>query len=109
MLAERGSRMILLAASDDSCCDLCGDILGRCLAPVQAALFANRHVLVVCWGGRNRAPTITIGLLMIVGGLRLTEAAADVVRCRGRVLSNATFRQQLATLACVLRELSAGG
>ena len=83
--------------------------LGEMLAPAQAALFENRHVLVVCWGGRNRAPTITIGLLMIVGGLWLKEAAADVVRCRGRVLSNATFRQQLATLACVLRELLAEG
>ena len=96
--------MILLAASDDNCCDICGDVLDSCLSPVRTARAENRCVLVVCWGGRNRAPAITAGLLMIFGGLRLTEAAADVVRCRGRVLSNMTFQQQLVTLACVLRE-----
>jgi hypothetical protein len=49
----------------------------------------SRCVLVVCLGRAAIVPpAITVGLLMIFGGLRLTEAAADVVRCRGRVLSN---------------------
>lgn len=96
--------MILLPADDDSRCDICGDVLVKCRAPVRKALAERRSVLVVCWGGHNRAPAIAVGLLMIFEDLRLSEAVADVVRCRGRVLSNVTFRRQLATLACVLRE-----
>ena len=103
-LQEHGSDTILLPASDDNRCDLCGDILNRCREPVRTALAEHRCVLVACWGGRNRAPAVAIGLLMIFDGLRLTEAVSDVVRCRGRVLSNMTFRRQLATLARVLRE-----
>jgi protein-tyrosine phosphatase len=94
--------MIRHPCSDDS--RWFGDVLRRCMGPVHTARARDRGVLLVCWDGHNRAPAIAIGLLMVFDGLRLTEAAADVVRYRGRVLSDVAIRRQLAVLACQLRE-----
>jgi hypothetical protein len=77
--------MILLQASDDCHCDLCGDVLERCLVPVQTALAKNRCVLVVCWGGRIAPRPSPSASSRFFGGLRLTEAAAARSACRGRV------------------------
>ena len=56
-------------------------------------------LLVQCWGGCNRAPSIAVALLMLEAKLNLVEACLQVMRNRGEILTNRAFRRQLVKLA----------
>ena len=56
-------------------------------------------LLVHCYGGVNRSAAIAVALLMMIEGVPLLSAAAEVVNSRGFVLSNQAFRRRLVVLA----------
>ena len=56
-------------------------------------------MLVHCYGGVNRAPAISVGLIVVLDRLPLCIAVRLVVSSRGKVLTNRRFRAQLVQLA----------
>ena len=86
-------------ARDDDTYDLVADALPSALEFVRSCKARREPVLVHCFGGVNRAPFISVALLMLLDRLPLCIAVRFVVRYRGKVLTNLRFRAQLVQLA----------
>ena len=97
-LAQQASELVVLDMGDDATQQLADVALRQACECARKVRSNGGAVLVACWGGHNRAPSMAVALLLMERKLRLTEAVADVVRCRGGVLSNDSFRRQLAYL-----------
>mmetsp|Transcript_84722 Transcript_84722/g.177180 ORF Transcript_84722/g.177180 Transcript_84722/m.177180 type:complete len:1165 (-) Transcript_84722:875-4369(-) len=65
----------------------------------------GRRVIVHCKAGHNRSACIVVCWLVVCEGMTLLEAASQVQRLRGTILSNHGFRLQLVRLALRLQRL----
>ena len=52
-------------------------------------------MLVQCWGGVNRAPSLAVALLTWVQHVHVVSAVEMVMAVRGEILTNRSFRAQL--------------
>jgi protein-tyrosine phosphatase len=99
-LEERGIILIKKDADDsDRFHVLQEELLSDALSTASQAKEQDGALLVQCWGGCNRAPSLAVALLMFEENMDVVEAAAHVMARRGAVLTNRSFRRRLVTLA----------
>jgi hypothetical protein len=126
---RNGFGYMQIAASDDRFYDIVGEAVPGARAFVEGACFSSRCAgqpgtmdagltrpqalktpsvdvtaksgcaLVHCWAGINRSAAVAVALLMLLERCPLLSAIAAVVRVRGLVLQNKSFRLQLVRLA----------
>ena len=89
----------IIDARDDKTYDLVAHAVPKALEFVQLFYDRGDPVLVHCYGGINRAPAISVALMLLLQKLPLCDAVRLVVSCRGKVLTNRRFRAQLVQLA----------
>jgi hypothetical protein len=88
-----------LWASDDPAYDILGVDLVRARRVATEVREASGALLVQCWGGCNRAPTVGTALLMLLDRMAIVDACRSVQAVRGEVLTNRGFRRQLLQVA----------
>ena len=98
-LAAQNIAHCTVDARDAETYDLVADALPQALQFVQQFHDRTEPVLVHCFGGVNRAPAISVALVLLLDGLPLSIAVRLVVSSRGKVLTNRRFRAQLVQLA----------
>ena len=99
-LEERGIILIKKDADDsDRFNVLQEELLSGALSMASQAKEQDGALLVQCWGGCNRAPSLAVALLMLQEGMDVVQAAARVMAHRGAILTNRSFRRRLVTLA----------
>jgi hypothetical protein len=98
-LGRRGIEFTVLPACDDPSYRILGADLETARRVATEAREASGALMVQCWGGCNRAPTVGMALLMLLDGMPLVHACASVRAVRGEVLTNKGFRRQLLQLA----------
>ena len=98
-LDKHGVRHCEIDARDDKTYDLVAHAVPKALDFVKRFYDTGDPVLVHCYGGINRAPFISVALVMLLEKLQLCASLRSVVRKRGKVLTNRHFRAQLVKLA----------
>jgi hypothetical protein len=99
---QLGSRRIaftVLPACDSPSYNILSEHLREAEQVALAAREVSGAVLVQCWGGCNRAPTVGTALLMCLERRPLVDACGAVQAVRGEILTNQSFRRQLLQLA----------
>ena len=98
-LAVRHVEMAEIRANDSPSYQILDRHLEQSLEVATRARNVNGAVLVQCWGGCNRAPSIAVALLMKLDRAPLLSACQQVQEVRGEILTNRGFRRQLLQLA----------
>lgn len=98
-LAVRNVEMTEIRAHDSPSYQILDRHLDQTLEVATRARNVNGAVLVQCWGGCNRAPSIAVALLMKLDRAQLLSACQQVQQVRGEILTNRGFRRQLLQLA----------
>ena len=98
-LGCRDIAFTVLPACDSPCYKILSGHLEEAQQVAEAAREVHGAVLVQCWGGCNRAPTVGTALLMRLEKTQLVDACGAVQAVRGEVLTNKGFRRQLLQLA----------
>ena len=86
-------------ADDSDDYDILGEDLTEALSMASDARDRGGALLVNCWGGCNRAPSIAVAVLTLESDLDIAQACAQVMSQRGSILSNRSFRRRLVALA----------
>jgi len=98
-LANRGVHFKTRNADDSDEYDILGEDLSVAMAMASEARDRGGALLVNCWGGCNRAPSIAVAVLMLNSRLDIVQACVRVMSHRGAILSNRSFRRRLVRLA----------
>ena len=96
-LSRAGIHQHLLVAEDRRNFDILA-IAEHAYGAIHAALNSgseNNGVLIHCWGGVNRSAAVLVAYLVGKCGVPLFAAVDRVMRTRGRILTNQSFRTQL--------------
>ena len=96
-LAEAGIHQHILVADDSRHCDII-QVAEHAIGAVNATLtapYGNTGVLIHCWGGVNRSAAVAIVILTTQYAVPLFAAVEQVMKKRGTILTNASFRKQL--------------
>lgn len=96
-LAGAGIHQHLLYASDGPKCDIMA-VADHAYGAIRAGLETssdNNGVLICCWGGVNRSAAVLVAYLVFKCGVPLFAAVDSVMRKRGTILTNQSFRKQL--------------
>jgi protein-tyrosine phosphatase len=97
--ADRGVIFNTREADHSDTYDVLTEDLPEACTLAQQAMAQHGALLIQCWGGCNRAPSLAVALLMLETELDVVQAAAHVMARRGAILTNRTFRRRLVTLA----------
>ena len=109
MIEEKGCWVIFLDMDDSSSYALdpvCSGLMVSLRAKVPKDE-CGEEVLVVCYGGINRAPAVCMWI-MLSGGADFLACYETLLSSRGRVLQNWSFRRQLCHAWFSLSDLSRG-
>ena len=98
-LANRGVHFKTRNADDSGHYDILGEDLSVAMGMASEARDQGGALLVNCWGGCNRAPSIAVAVLMLNSRLDIVQACVRVMSRRGAILSNRSFRRRLVMLA----------
>eukprot|EP01084_Bolivina_argentea_P068643 124938_1 len=86
-------------ADDEVWCNIITQYLQECIEFINECLQNNGKILIHCVQGVNRSATILIGYLMYSQNMNILEAVELVIKRRGKILDNKSFRQQLVDYA----------
>jgi hypothetical protein len=98
-LADYGIVFNKREADDSDTYDILEEDFPEARSMASKAKEQGGALLVQCWGGCNRAPSLAVALLMLEENMDVVEAAAHVMARRGAILTNRSFRRRLVTLA----------